>query len=107
MMVRHRFADRHPSGMIGLVLAAPVIPDEVLPGVRRERPSRFRPRLHYELLVCGLAGHALVGLDARTLRPQDAVVAREIDGVRWHRCLRCDSWLPVRRPPYAARETPP
>src|SRR3954447_3908513 len=78
-----------------------------LPGVRRERPSRFRPRLHYELLVCGLAGHELVGVDAETLRPEDAVVAREIDGVRWHRCLRCDSWLPVAAPKTPAKDHPP
>ena len=70
-------------------------------------PSRFRPRLQYELIVCGLAGHELVGLDARTLRPVDAVVAREVDDVRWHRCLRCDSWLPVAAPAQPAREHPP
>ena len=76
-----------------------------LPGVAR--PSRFRPRFHYELLVCGLRGHELIGTDARALRPIDAILAREIDGVRWHRCLRCDSWLPIppERPP--AREHPP
>jgi uncharacterized membrane protein (DUF2068 family) len=74
--------------------------------VRRERPLRFVPRFHWELLVCGLAGHELVGSDARTLRPQDAVVAREIDGVRWHRCLRCDSWLPL-HDIEPTRETPP
>src|SRR3954454_20583398 len=78
-----------------------------LPGVRRERPSRFRPRLHYELLVCGLSGHELVGVDARTLRPADAIVVREIDGVRWHRCLRCDSWLPVPALTTPTRDTPP
>jgi uncharacterized membrane protein (DUF2068 family) len=75
--------------------------------VHREKPNRFRPRLHYELLVCGLAGHALVGLDARDLRDEDAVVAREIDGVRWHRCLRCDSWLPVAGPETPKRDHPP
>jgi uncharacterized membrane protein (DUF2068 family) len=50
-----------------------------------------------------------VGVDARTLRPQDAVVAREIDGVRWHRCLRCDSWLPLPppRPGAVTRDVPP
>jgi uncharacterized membrane protein (DUF2068 family) len=59
-------------------------------------------------LVCGLAGHALVGLDVARLRPEDAVVAREIDGVRWHRCLRCDSWLAIGPPPaHPAREVPP
>jgi uncharacterized membrane protein (DUF2068 family) len=75
----------------------------------REQPRRFVPRFHWELLVCGLAGHELVGLDARTLRPQDAVVAREAGGVRWHRCLRCDSWLPLPPPGPAAatRDVPP
>jgi uncharacterized membrane protein (DUF2068 family) len=76
------------------------------PGVR-EQPRRFVPRFHWELLVCGVGGHELVGLDARTLRPQDAVVAREIDGVRWHRCLRCDSWLPLPGPVAPTREVAP
>ena len=78
-----------------------------LPGVHLERPSRFVPRFHYELLVCGLRGHALVGLDAEVLRPQDDAVAREIGGTRWFRCLRCDSWLPVMDPPAPTRPTPP
>jgi uncharacterized membrane protein (DUF2068 family) len=78
-----------------------------LPGVELVEPSRFKPKFHYELLVCGLAGHELIGIDARDLRPQDAMVARTIDGVRWHRCLRCDSWLPVPAPAQPAREVPP
>jgi uncharacterized membrane protein (DUF2068 family) len=76
------------------------------PGVRT-KPMRFVPRLHWELLVCGLAGHELVGVDAAHLRAEDALVAREIDGVRWHRCLRCDSWLALPRPAAPAREHPP
>jgi uncharacterized membrane protein (DUF2068 family) len=78
------------------------------PGVP-ETPRRFVPRFHWELLVCGLAGHELVGLDARSLRPEDVIVARETDGVRWHRCLRCDSWLPlpVPDPASASRDVPP
>jgi uncharacterized membrane protein (DUF2068 family) len=76
------------------------------PGLRT-RPSRFVPRWHWELLACGVAGHELVGIDAAELRPQDALVAREYDGVRWHRCLRCDSWLPLPRPEHPAREHPP
>src|SRR5436305_2357803 len=76
-------------------------------GVPHTRPGRFRPRFHYELIICAVAGHALLGMDARRLRPEDAVVAREIDGVRWHRCLRCDSWLPVGDPPAPARDVPP
>jgi uncharacterized membrane protein (DUF2068 family) len=78
-----------------------------LPGVELVEPSRFRPRFHYELLVCGLRGHELIGTDARELRPQDKTVARVIDGVRWHRCLRCDSWLPVPAPSAPARDVPP
>ena len=39
-------------------------------------------------------GARAVGLGAAELRPEDALVARQgPDGVRWHRCLRCDSWL--------------
>jgi uncharacterized membrane protein (DUF2068 family) len=76
------------------------------PGVRT-KPARFVPRLHWELLVCGLAGHELIGLDAATVRDVDALFVREIDGVRWHRCLRCDSWLPLPRSAAPAREHPP
>jgi uncharacterized membrane protein (DUF2068 family) len=78
-----------------------------IPGVEHERAARFVPRFHWELLVCGLSGHRLVGTDARSLRHEDALVAFERDGVRWHRCLRCDSWLPLERPPSPTREHPP
>lgn len=66
------------------------------PGI--EKPKRFRPKFHYELLVCGLRGHLLIGTDVAEVRPQDSIVVRERDGVRWHRCLRCDSWLPLPPP---------
>ena len=78
-----------------------------LPGVDHVEPSRFRPRFHYELIVCGLSGHELIGVDARALRDDDKLLAREYDGVRWHRCLRCDSWLPVPPPEVPARDVPP
>src|SRR5437588_19655 len=70
-------------------------------------PRRFVPRLHYELLVCGLRGHELIGTDAAELRRSDAVVVREMGGVRWHRCLRCDSWLPLPPPRNPTRRHPP
>ena len=57
--------------------------------------------------MCGIAGHELIGLDAARVREQDALVVREIGGVRWHRCLRCDSWLPLPAPADPAREHPP
>ena len=70
-----------------------------LPGVSvGEKPRRFVPRFHCELLACGVDGHELVGLDAREIRPEDNPVVRERDGVRWYRCLRCDSWLPLPAP---------
>ena len=30
-----------------------------------------------------------------------------MDGVRWHRCLRCDSWLPFPPPEDPVRRHPP
>jgi uncharacterized membrane protein (DUF2068 family) len=71
------------------------------------RPRRLRPRFHWELVVCGLRGHELVGTDAAQLRPEDALFARELDGVRWYRCLRCDGWLPLPPPARPGREVPP
>src|SRR5947209_3043729 len=71
------------------------------------RPRRFRPQLHYELLVCGARGHELVATDVAELRPEDAIAAFEAEGVRWHRCLRCDSWLPLPPPEKPARELLP
>ncbi len=72
-----------------------------------ERPRRFRPRFHWELLACGVGGHELIGTDAAQLRPEDALYAREEEGIRWYRCVRCDSWVPLPPPAQPARETPP
>lgn len=63
-----------------------------------EELQRFRPKLRYELIGCGLHGHELVGTHAKRLRPEDAIVVREENGLRWYRCLRCDSWLPLSPP---------
>ena len=70
------------------------------------RASRRR-RIAWELVTCGVLGHALVGTDAATVRPEDALIVREYDGLRWHHCLRCDSWLPLAPPAAPAREHPP
>ena len=83
-----------------------------LPGVHRDKDAgavrRYLPRFHYELLVCGLRGHAIVGADCERIEPADEDIVREIDGIRWHRCLRCDSWLPTAPPATSARrELPP
>lgn len=72
-----------------------------------QRPHRFRPEFHWELIVCGFAGHELLGTDVARIRPEDAVVVREERGVRWYRCVRCDSWLPLDPPRAPTRETLP
>jgi uncharacterized membrane protein (DUF2068 family) len=71
------------------------------------RPERFLPRFHWELLACGIGGHLLVGTDAAEIRASDHLVVRFEDGVRWHRCLRCDSWLALEPPVDPARRHPP
>ncbi|MGD0944172.1 MAG: DUF2127 domain-containing protein [Acidimicrobiales bacterium] len=76
-----------------------------LPGT--ERTKRFRPRLRWELIGCGLHGHELVGTDAAEVRPEDHLLVRESDGLRWYRCLRCDSWLPLTPPVSAPNCFPP
>lgn len=68
---------------------------------------RKRRHITWELVTCGLHGHVVVGADAAVLRPEDALIAREHDGLRWQRCLRCDSWIPLAPPSSAAREHPP
>jgi uncharacterized membrane protein (DUF2068 family) len=71
-------------------------------------PRRWRPRLHWELLLCGARGHELVGTEAAELRADDALFAREdAAATRWYRCLRCDSWLPLPRPQRPATRFPP
>src|SRR5450631_2844514 len=72
-----------------------------------ERPRRYRPRLRYELIGCGLHGHELLGTDAAELRPRDHLFVRESGGLRWYRCLRCDSWVVLRPPGLPVRRCPP
>jgi uncharacterized membrane protein (DUF2068 family) len=74
----------------------------------RDDLASRRVRVRYELLGCALHGHALVGTDAATVRAQDALLVREdADGLRWHRCLRCDAWVPHAAPEQPARDTVP
>src|ERR1700748_3161656 len=83
--------------------STPPSPHVAAPGT--ERPRRFRPRLRYELLGCGLHGHELLGTEVAEVRAEDALVLREDrDGVRWYRCLRCDSWLPLLPPEVPERQ---
>jgi uncharacterized membrane protein (DUF2068 family) len=74
------------------------------PGTRAPRKRR---QIDWELVVCGLDGHAVVGADAAELRPQDALFARDGGEIRWYRCLRCDSWVALPPPESPARHCPP
>ena len=85
--------------------STPPSPHVAAPGT--ERPRRFRPKLRYELIGCGLHGHEILGTDAAALRPGDELFARESGGLRWYRCLRCDSWLALTPPDHPTRKYPP
>ena len=76
-------------------------PGTLLAAPGTERPRRYLPKLRYELVGCGLHGHELLGTDAAALRAEDGLFARDSGGLRWYRCLRCDSWValcPPERP---------
>jgi uncharacterized membrane protein (DUF2068 family) len=72
-----------------------------------ERPRRYLPKLRYELIGCGLHGHELLGTDAAELYPEDDLFAREAGGLRWYRCLRCDSWVALSPPGKPVKRYPP
>jgi len=78
----------------------------VRPAPGTEATRRFRPRLRYELLVCAWHGHELVGTDAARVGVMDALYVREEGGLRWYRCLRCDSWLVLAPPSTPTRQVP-
>ncbi len=61
-------------------------------------PARRWYKVDWELVACGWRGHEIVGTDVAELRPEDSVLARDAGGVRWHRCLRCDSWVVLHVP---------
>jgi uncharacterized membrane protein (DUF2068 family) len=83
----------------------PAVPTPKPPGT--EKPRRYRPKLRYELIGCGLHGHELLGTDAAELRPDDDMFARDQGGLRWYRCLRCDSWVALTPPDRPTRKYPP
>ena len=74
------------------------------PGTQHPRRRRH---LDWELITCGVSGHVLVGRDAGPARPQDALVVQDHGDVRWHRCLRCDTWVPLPLPSDPAQPHPP
>jgi uncharacterized membrane protein (DUF2068 family) len=64
-------------------------------------------KFSFELFGCARRGHVLVGTDAEVVREEDDLLVRAMGGLRWYRCLRCDSWLPEPVPPSPGRPYPP
>src|SRR4051812_14985887 len=116
---RHRAVSGHPCRTWEVASGYPPTVSENLPAGRSdrepvppgtERPRRFRPKLRYELVGCGLHGHELVGTDLGDIPENYRLVAFDDGpgGTRWHRCLRCDSWLPLPPSPTGlSTRTPP
>ncbi|HVA03986.1 MAG TPA: DUF2127 domain-containing protein [Acidimicrobiales bacterium] len=68
---------------------------------------RARPADRYELFTCGWKGHVLVGLDAAEVADADPVLVRQYGGLRWHHCLRCNTWTAKPVPDNPGREGVP
>ncbi|MGA8726456.1 MAG: DUF2127 domain-containing protein [Acidimicrobiales bacterium] len=69
---------------------------------RRNKQGR-----QYELFTCWWRGHVLVGTDVAHVGEEDSAIVREFDGLRWYRCLRCDSWIAMLPPAEPTRERMP
>jgi uncharacterized membrane protein (DUF2068 family) len=82
-------------------------PTLLLPVPGTEPRKRLRARVDWDLIACGLHGHELVGTGAAEVRSEDAPFAREADGIRWHRCLRCEAWVPLDPPVAPTADHPP
>jgi uncharacterized membrane protein (DUF2068 family) len=72
------------------------------PGTRHPRKRRH---VDFELVACGIRGHILLEPATVPDRVDRSIVGREIDGLAWYRCVRCDAWLPD-PPPAAVRPAP-
>src|SRR3977135_2723041 len=79
---------------------------EILFAPGTEDPRRRR-QIDWELITCGVPGHALVGRDVEHARVEDGALIRDVGDTRWHRCLRCDAWVTLPRPAHPARPTLP
>ena len=75
-----------------------------IPGTQHPRRRR---QIDWELITCGISGHVLVGREAGPARPEDALLVQDHGDVRWHRCLRCDTWIPLPLPASPTRPHPP
>jgi uncharacterized membrane protein (DUF2068 family) len=70
------------------------------PGTQHPRRRR---QIDWELVTCGFQGHVIAGRAADLTQGGDPIVVRDDGAVRWHRCLRCDSWIALSPPPEQER----
>jgi uncharacterized membrane protein (DUF2068 family) len=61
---------------------------EPAPGTQYPRKRR---QLDWELITCGVRGHFFAHVEASGA--PDPRFVRPGNGIRWHRCLRCDGWV--------------
>jgi uncharacterized membrane protein (DUF2068 family) len=99
-----RVLSRGGRGLAGIRACEDLHVDVLLPP-GTQRPRR-RLQVDWELVACGVRGHAIVGVDAQEAG-DDPVLVRDQGDVRWHRCLRCDCWTAVPRPRSPTRRFPP
>jgi uncharacterized membrane protein (DUF2068 family) len=83
----------------------PIAPRLLAPG-STPKPGR-RPRITWELIGCALHGHHLVGTTAANVTAEDHMVVRLVGPLRWHRCLRCDTWMPLPTPEHPTVDSVP
>lgn len=82
-------------------------PKLLLPVPGTEPRRRWHIRVDWDLIACGLHGHELRGIGAAEIAAEHAPFARETDGIRWHRCLRCEAWVPLEPPAEPVMQRPP
>ena len=73
------------------------------PGTRHPRKRRH---LDWELIVCGVRGHMLLDPVTVPENVDPSIVGRQIDGMPWYRCVRCDAWVAIEPPPASVRPAP-
>jgi uncharacterized membrane protein (DUF2068 family) len=72
------------------------------PGTEPPR-KRFRPpKIRWEIVGCAVNGHDLVDTATAERTGHADLLVLTDDTVTWHRCLRCDGWLPL-IPPHEPR----
>lgn len=77
------------------------------PGTEPPRRRLRPPTIRWEIVGCAVHGHALVDTAAAERSPHAALLVLPDESVTWHRCLRCDGWLPLtplHEPPAVAGE---